>query len=819
MRSAGTPELLRPTASPVDSYVRPAPSGLNQLAGALAQLDPALRAFTDQRAQRFRDEEAKRAEADHFRNNEEGYAEAVRTGQIPAHHSRTYMRTYKAAEGATIGRNLQHRYRAAWDAWEGKNAEDPDGSLHAGFLQEFIRSNVGTNDPDVLAGVLPAVRSLQESATSADIKYRGDRAYLGSITAHTARINQHIDDGDDAGLLSPEGTNYPGVFAAAFAERERIVASGARPEDFDKAMMEAFAAKAVEKGDAGLLAWFDQTVPGQDYTYGDTADGQALRLQTLERLETVERQYASDAHTRQTREDAAAKDAATRTAIDLLAAGEPVPEELLAAGQRVDPTFRTRIGEWRKNLAERSSDPDVLMSVYDAVLRGGGVKAVVDAFDAGAISNPEDLTKLHTFAKGFEENEDRIEDALGSAAARRLLDTIDVQTKGSTDFGDPVGGTSREGLEAQYDFRRMVMEWAIANPDASAYEREEALGRFGKIILDRIQPSTNPLDKAAAGTYERGEERFPNPYTEGPVAGPETAPTTIPPAPAPPDASGLLSPSVKPADGEAQLPNSGWFDGLPDWQKGIIRSYADRSGMSLEDATRAIRERSDPSYKPMSAHGDGGAAYQPAVYDPSSPDMGDGDSRSLGLTPEQASAFLDEALAANTVDTAPGSAFVANDPSASRLLNLIGQHEAAGNYNAVYGRAGSKRDLSALTLDQVLGEQQAARKRGAASTAIGRYQFIFKTLRGLKSELGLSGKERFTPELQDRLAMQLLERRGYSAFRAGRISQRQFALRLSQEWASLANPSTGRSFYAGDGLNASSASASDVYRALGLIRT
>jgi hypothetical protein len=63
--------------------------------------------------------------------------------------------------------------------------------------------------------------------------------------------------------------------------------------------------------------------------------------------------------------------------------------------------------------------------------------------------------------------------------------------------------------------------------------------------------------------------------------------------------------------------------------------------------------------------------------------------------------------------------------------------------------------------------------------------------------------------------MQLLKRRGWDAFRAGKLSKRQFAFRLSQEWASLPNPKTGRSYYAGDGLNASSVSAAKVYQALG----
>lgn len=82
--------------------------------------------------------------------------------------------------------------------------------------------------------------------------------------------------------------------------------------------------------------------------------------------------------------------------------------------------------------------------------------------------------------------------------------------------------------------------------------------------------------------------------------------------------------------------------------------------------------------------------------------------------------------------------------------------------------------------------------------------------------MGLSGSEPFTPELQDKMGRMLLNRRGLQAYRAGRISKGTFALALSQEFASLPDPTTGRSFYHGDGLNASRVPRSAVYRALGL---
>jgi muramidase (phage lysozyme) len=133
------------------------------------------------------------------------------------------------------------------------------------------------------------------------------------------------------------------------------------------------------------------------------------------------------------------------------------------------------------------------------------------------------------------------------------------------------------------------------------------------------------------------------------------------------------------------------------------------------------------------------------------------------------------------------------------LLDFIAGLESGGNYNAVYGNARATRDLSAFTLDQINALQLAHGKR-YGSSAFGRYQFIRKTLLGLRTRLGLSGADRFTPELQDRLALSLLVARGLRRWQRGEMSDERFMDALSREWASLPYR-TGRSYYAGDGLN------------------
>ena len=84
----------------------------------------------------------------------------------------------------------------------------------------------------------------------------------------------------------------------------------------------------------------------------------------------------------------------------------------------------------------------------------------------------------------FEDNKDRIGDVLGSASAENILKAIDTRTKGKTDLGEPVSGMSNEGFEAQYDFRRMVQDWIVRNPNATPDETEEAISKMLSFLRD-----------------------------------------------------------------------------------------------------------------------------------------------------------------------------------------------------------------------------------------------------------------------------------------------------------------------------------------------
>jgi muramidase (phage lysozyme) len=165
------------------------------------------------------------------------------------------------------------------------------------------------------------------------------------------------------------------------------------------------------------------------------------------------------------------------------------------------------------------------------------------------------------------------------------------------------------------------------------------------------------------------------------------------------------------------------------------------------------------------------------------------------------------------------------DPRARKLLDFIYLTEVKrtrpGCYEVIFGnrQTALEKPLTRMTVAQVQQAQRTwstkawAKRFGSskASSAAGAAQFMRATLGGLLKAGYCRADELFDGECQDRLALRLLERRGWTRFIAGRMSRAAFALELAKEWASFPvltatagahrQLKRGQSFYAGDGLN------------------
>lgn len=145
-----------------------------------------------------------------------------------------------------------------------------------------------------------------------------------------------------------------------------------------------------------------------------------------------------------------------------------------------------------------------------------------------------------------------------------------------------------------------------------------------------------------------------------------------------------------------------------------------------------------------------------------------------------------------------------SDPAVASVLRFIGQIEAPGGYDQVFSGIARAdlppKPLSQLTVNEVLAWQDSIDPR-YGSEAAGQYQMMEDTLRDLVRREGLTGDELFDKATQDRLAVALMRDAGLEDWRAGRIGAEEFNDRLAGIWAAIPEVATGKSRYAGDGVN------------------
>ena len=166
-------------------------------------------------------------------------------------------------------------------------------------------------------------------------------------------------------------------------------------------------------------------------------------------------------------------------------------------------------------------------------------------------------------------------------------------------------------------------------------------------------------------------------------------------------------------------------------------------------------------------------------------------------------------------DAAQASGNSSSSPSKANLLDVIAGGEAGkmGYDAANRGKAGDTPEgmpgLSNMKIGEVM-QLQGERKLFAA----GRYQIIPKTLAGLMSgaygNTGLTLNDVFDKTTQDKLAQTLIDKR----LKQGGTDPIKQQYALSQEFASIANPYTGKSYYAGVGDNKASISTEQIQTAL-----
>ncbi|WP_347558578.1 hypothetical protein [Robbsia sp. KACC 23696] len=156
----------------------------------------------------------------------------------------------------------------------------------------------------------------------------------------------------------------------------------------------------------------------------------------------------------------------------------------------------------------------------------------------------------------------------------------------------------------------------------------------------------------------------------------------------------------------------------------------------------------------------------------------------------------------------------------SAIEDLISRGEGgydSVNRGAAGGYAAGKEDLQNMTVAQVMAAQQSGKFNAA-----GKYQMIGGTLAAAVKAMGLSGNEKFDSGTQDRIFQEYLvtqKRKAIGDYINGKSNDIGAAIKAaSMEWASIANPATGKSYYDGVGNNKASISVDEMARALNVAR-
>ena len=138
------------------------------------------------------------------------------------------------------------------------------------------------------------------------------------------------------------------------------------------------------------------------------------------------------------------------------------------------------------------------------------------------------------------------------------------------------------------------------------------------------------------------------------------------------------------------------------------------------------------------------------------------------------------------------------------LLDLIYSAESGRNYDAwnTQTKIRSERPLTELTVSEIMAIQDKNKDNDGGAAGAG--QIKKSTMQLLLNNKILSRDDKFTPEVQDRAHLFLLQNRGLNDFLSGQIDLNEYGHRLSKEYASLPSmkgKTPDMSYYEGEAKN------------------
>lgn len=494
-------EVLRPRAAPVDSYVRPpdpAPSDLHNLARGLENFSRDIKGMLTTR--QAHDEEAARlrGEAQFFKDNQIGYAEAVRQGRVPAFASRPFMEAYKEAEGKVVGARLASQMQLEYQGWEGRNDQDPANFDQ--FMTDFLKRNLTQDDPDVLRGAMPYIYTTVNAGYTQRTQDAADAAYSGGFNANIAVSSMVIDDASIAGLTSGQGTDYAGLWEELVELRGHALGSGFRTHDYDTKLIDLIAAKAMEERDPALLELLDRSLPGSDTPMSASPYGREVRAKTIDALATINYQAENFAYTEQTRRDASLKDALTAFAIETITSNPEaaLPDNFWTAFEKVEPEARLKVQNWRNAvLGGQEEDRTAIRDLnYRILVKGENAMEVIEeGVSSGAIRKASTLQSMYELGQEDPAWQRTQSYQLGLKAIQQAAALMVKRGEDTAEVHFDPEYISVAATAASLDFELSMRAWAKSPEGIAALQANDraaialAVARYQKFIIDGFIPT------------------------------------------------------------------------------------------------------------------------------------------------------------------------------------------------------------------------------------------------------------------------------------------------------------------------------------------
>lgn len=387
----GDTTVLRPQASPVDTYVRPTEplkSSLHDVAQSLAQVKPSIDRYTARAADAQAIEDAREAEAKGMVSTAKSWDEAIKNGEAPAGASPLYQRVFEETLGKVTG--LNKAQATLWQEWVSpdnaiRTTQDPE--VIAKWFQDRRGKFYEGKSPDWIKGFNPSFAQVQQQLTQ---KIIGDNVKYIEQANHDALGQLFMDR-----ILAGSGKMSASQIAAQLADDslpQRF--AGMQGREINTIAAKAIIAIAKKTGRTDILQIGYQDRPDLKNP-GKTIRGVFTIPEFAAAADDASTSILSKANAMETRAQLAEARAEKRVVKDTMteimtkSLEDPnyvPPKELLLKGVKADPSFMSHYRTQRKaarDEVEPRYDPiafnKLATDFVDGIREGRDVTPVISA--------------------------------------------------------------------------------------------------------------------------------------------------------------------------------------------------------------------------------------------------------------------------------------------------------------------------------------------------------------------------------------------------------------------------------------------------------